>query len=306
MNRPAPTLSIVIATYNRAASLLRALESLSLQTLDPDQWEVVVVNNNSTDDTPAVVTAFSGDHPELQIRLLKEPVQGLSPARNAGIRVSRGSVIAIIDDDETVNPEFAAAYVAFFEGHPEAAGGGGAVVPVYECDPPRWLTPWAARPITGQLDLGPDVRPFPKGKYPPGGNMAVRREMLDRYGLFDPALGRTGTKPLGGEEKELFGRLRAGGEAIYYIPGAVINHYIPTEKLTPDYFDRVNLLGGASERLRTLNQGRGAYFLRLVGEGIKWAAAIFLCLGYTLRFQPLKGVYLVRQRWQISRGLVGE
>lgn len=305
MAEAVPALSIIIATYNRAPYLRGTLESLAAQSLDPARWEVVVVNNNSSDDTPEVFAAFAAEHPRLQLSLVTETRQGLSHARNCGIRHSRGPYIAVIDDDETVNPAFAASYVEFFDRYPQAAGGGGVVIPIYETAPPRWLSPIAARPIAGALYLGDCIKPFPGNKYPPGGNMGIRRTALERYGLFNTELGRTGEKPMGGEEKELFFRLRAGGEAIYYIPGAVIYHLIPESKLTAAYFDRVNRMGGMSERVRTLERGRAAYLRRLVAEGVKWVGALAYALGYTLRLQPLKGGYLLRMRWQISRGLIG-
>lgn len=300
-----PVLSIIIATYNRAPYLRGTLESLAAQKLEPTQWEAIVVNNNSSDNTEEVFAAFAAAHPHLQLSLVTETRQGLSHARNCGIRHSRGAYIAVIDDDEKVNPEFGASYIAFFDQYPDAAGGGGVVTPIYEGELPRWLSPIAARPIAGALYLGNRIKPFPNRKYPPGGNMGVRRTALERYGLFNTELGRTGEKPMGGEEKELFARLRAGGETIYYLPGAVIYHLIPPEKLTPAYFDRVNYMGGLSERVRTLNQGRLCYFKRLVAEGVKWAGALVFALGYTLKGQPLKGGYLLRMRWQISRGLIG-
>ncbi len=305
MTEALPSLSIIIATYNRADYLVGTLESLAAQTLDPSRWEAVVVDNNSRDNTQAVFAAFAEAHPHLQLSIVTETRQGLSYARNCGIRNSRGPYIAIIDDDEKVNPGFATSYVDFFNRHPEAAGGGGVVVPIYECDPPRWLSPIAARPIAGALYLGDRIRPFPARKYPPGGNMGVRRTALEHYGLFNTSLGRTGEKPMGGEEKELFARLRAAGEPIYYLPGAVIYHLIPASKLTPAYFDRVNHMGGMSERVRTLELGRWAYLHRLIVEGVKWIGALVYALGYTLTLRPAKGWFLLRMRWQISRGLVG-
>ncbi len=116
-------LSIIVATYNRGERLLRTLASLAAQTLPADEWEAVIVNNNSTDDTPALFADFAAAHPSLNLHIVDEPRQGLSHARNRGIASSTAPVIAIIDDDEEVNPEFAAAYVDFFARHPEATVG---------------------------------------------------------------------------------------------------------------------------------------------------------------------------------------
>lgn len=101
--------------------------------------------------------------------------------------------------------------------------------------------------------------------------MGIRRTAIERYGMFNPELGRTGNSPMGGEEKDLFARLRAGGEEIYYVPGAIIYHIIPEQKLTPEYFDRLTRMIGKSERVRTRNLGTATYLKRLFSEGIKWA-----------------------------------
>lgn len=111
-------LSIVVATYNRAPYLLRTLESLARQTLSPGLFEILVVNNNSSDNTPEVVAGFAGSHPQLQVRMVTETSQGISYARNCGIASSVGQYIVFIDDDEEANPEFAKSYFCFFENNP--------------------------------------------------------------------------------------------------------------------------------------------------------------------------------------------
>ena len=143
------------------------------------------------------------------------------------------------------------------------------------------------------------------GKDRSGGNMGIRRTAIERYGMFNPELGRTGNSPMGGEEKDLFARLRAGGEEIYYVPGAIIYHIIPEQKLTPEYFDRLTRMIGKSERVRTRNLGTATYLKRLFSEGIKWGGTFVLALGYTVQGEPIKGRYLIKMRWNISRGLLG-
>ncbi len=297
-------LSIIVATYNRGERLLRTLASLVPQTLPADEWEAVVVNNNSSDDTPALFAAFAAAHPSLNLRMVDEARQGLSHARNRGIASSTAPVIAIIDDDEEVNPGFAAAYVDFFDRHPEAMMAGGRVVPLYDTGRPRWMSRFTERPIAGTLDLGAHEKPFHKG-YPAGGNMAVRREAFDRYGVFDTSLGRTGTALVGGEEKELFHRISADGNKAWYLPTAVIHHIIPLEKLTPDYFRRLSRGVGASERVRTRALSKNTYLLALVKETFKWAATLALALWYILTAHPSKAHWLLTMRYNISKGLIG-
>ena len=124
-------LSLIIATYNRAAELVAALESVVRQTAPADAWECVVVNNNSQDDTAARFAAFAARFPELNLRLVTETRQGLSYARNRGIAETAGEYIAVIDDDERINPGFIAAYIDFFDRHPEAVSAGGRIIPEY-------------------------------------------------------------------------------------------------------------------------------------------------------------------------------
>ena len=117
-------LSIVVATYNRAQSLLRTLHSVVLQTAPKELWECVVVNNNSTDDTEAVFAAFAAEHGQFDLSMVKEHKQGLSNARNCGIAASVGSYIAIVDDDETLEESFVESYIEFFDSFPTALAAG--------------------------------------------------------------------------------------------------------------------------------------------------------------------------------------
>ena len=123
-----PRLSLIVATYNRAEQLLTTLRSVAAQTAPAAEWECVVVDNNSTDDTAARFEEFLSAHPGLPLRRVSETRQGLSWARNRGIAETTGEIVAIIDDDERIVPEFIAAYIAFFDAHPSVASAGGPIV----------------------------------------------------------------------------------------------------------------------------------------------------------------------------------
>lgn len=297
------TLSLVIATYNGASSLPATLESLTHQTLDRELWEVVVVNNNSTDKTAEVVEGFAAAHPEMAIRLVEEPNQGLSWARNRGIDESKGDYIVIIDDDETACPELLREYFDFLDTHPHIVAAGGKITPCYPAKRPKWLSKITERPIAGTLNLGDETKPFPEGKYFGGGNMALRRTAIDYYGKFDTNLGRRGSKLLGGEEKELYMRYYASGEDIYYLPNAEIFHHINTERLTKPYFKAVCYRVGQSERIRTLGKSPKAFRRRVYSEIFKWCATLAIGLFYCLTLQFVKAQYIVIMRSNISRGL---
>lgn len=292
-------LSLIIATYNRSAQLVETLRSVAAQDAPRGEWECVVVDNNSSDDTAERVARFAAEHPALALRCVREPRQGLSHARNRGIAESRGAVIAVIDDDERIVAGFVGAYLDFFDARPEAAAAGGPIVAEYPSGRPRWMSRWTERPIANPMDFGPKVRLFPAGRIPGGGNMAFRRSTVGRIGAFDPALGRTGRRLIGGEESDFFERMRRCGLEIWYVPGAVMYHIIPAEKLTDDYFRRLCYNVGVSQRLRCEAAGRWCVVRALAVEALKWAATLALCLG----LRPAQGRRLVRMRREITRGL---
>lgn len=290
-------LSLIIATYNRAEPLLTALESVAAQTAPAAMWECVVVNNNSQDDTAARFAAFAARYPALNLRLVSEMRQGLSHARNRGIAETSGEYIAIIDDDERINPGFIASYIAFFNAHPHVASAGGKIIPDYPQGRPAWMSRWTEVPIANPIDLGPSARPFPAGRIPGGGNMALRRAAVERYGAFNPALGRSGSKLIGGEESDLFERLARAGEPCWYVPEAVMWHIIPPRKLTEDYFRRLCFNIGVSQRVRAEMNGRLGR--QRFEELLKWGATLLLAL-----VMPCcKSRWLLRMRHEITRGL---
>lgn len=289
-------ISLIIATYNRAEALMQALGSVVEQTLPAEWWECVVVNNRSTDDTAQRFEAFTKGYPHLNLRMVEECEPGVSAARNRGMAEAKAPLVAIIDDDERINPAFLSAYLHFFETHPAAIVAGGKIIAEYPDGRPAWLSKWVERPIANPLDCGEQTRPFPRGRIPGGGNMALRLAGLAPYGVFDPQLGRSQSALGGGEESDLFERLQRGGESLWYLPEAVIWHRIPAEKLTDTYFRNLCYGVGVSQRLRAERYHRlvGAT-LREVG---KWGATLLLLL--TLR--PLQGRWLLKMRREIARG----
>jgi glycosyltransferase involved in cell wall biosynthesis len=294
-------LSIVIATYNRSQSLLRILRSVVGQTAPAQLWECVVVNNNSTDDTEAVFSDFAEKNPTFDLRMVTETKQGLSNARNCGIAASVGDYIAIVDDDETLEESFVESYIEFFDSFPTAMAAGGAVKACYESARPRWMSRFTEQMIANPLDLDIAVTIFPKSRVPAGGNMAFRREVFDRVGLFNPQLGRNGQSLVGGEENDLFARLRRVGELLYFVPNAAIYHHIPDSKLTDDYFDRLSYNVGVSKRMRA--EADGCLEQLLKKEGLKQLVSYGLAALYTIVLQPLKAKYLLRMRNGIYKGV---
>ena len=291
-------LSLVIATYNRAEQLLTTLRSVAAQSKASAQWECIVVDNNSEDNTKECVAAFIAEHQNLNIRYHFEQKQGLSFARNAGIEQAQGDIIAFIDDDERIVPDFIGAYINLFDNHPTAMAAGGKIIAEYPTGRPRWMSHYTERPIANPMDFGDYVRTFPKGRIPGGGNMAMRREVFNKIGLFNTSLGRTGKSLIGGEESDLFERIAEAGMECYYAPRAVMYHIIPAEKLTESYFERLCYNTGTSQHTRAELHNRTTRLY--IGEAMKWCATLLLCLLHT----PAQSRYLIKMRTNISKGIL--
>lgn len=239
--------SIVIATYKRAADLRETLGSLA--QLQPDgPWEVIVVDNNSPDDTRQVVEAAARDFP-VELRYLFEQEQGRSPALNAGIRASRGAVIATTDDDVRVPPDWLNRAAEGLE-RLQCDYVGGRVLPIWGAPRPAWIPnhggkQWA---VIALLDYGPEPIEF-GSRVPLGVNMAFRREAFDRAGLLDPHTGRRAGTLLGQEVREWCIRARRAGVRGFYIPELVLEHIIPADRLCKRYFRRWFFWRGISRAL---------------------------------------------------------
>lgn len=228
--------SIVIATYKRAADLRDTLASLA--SLQPDgPWEVIVVDNNSPDDTRHVVEAAAATFP-VDLRYLFEREQGRSPALNAGIRVARGTIIVTTDDDVRVPVDWLNRAAEGLE-HIHCDYVGGRVLPIWGAPPPAWIPnhggkQWA---VIALLDYGSEPLEFAT-RVPLGVNMAFRREAFDRAGLFDPNTGRRAGTLLGQEVREWCIRARQAGVRGFYVPSLVLQHIIPADRLCKSYFRR--------------------------------------------------------------------
>lgn len=290
-------LSLIIPTHNRAEQLIAALQSVVQQRVAVEEWECVVVNNASTDDTLARFAAFAAAHPTFNLRIVTELEPGVSYARNRGVAEALAPYVACIDDDERINEEFIGAYIDFFEEHPDAAVAGGRIIAEYTTERPAWMSRYTEMPIANPMDFGPEVRLFPVGRVPGGGNMAFRRATAVCYGGFDPELGRVGRELIGGEENDFFERLLRGGEKIWYVPSAIMWHIIPPQKLTKAYFRKLCHNIGVSQHLRARIHRRVAK--TYLFECLKWGATFLLAC----TMSPRKSSWLFRMRYDISRGL---
>jgi glycosyltransferase involved in cell wall biosynthesis len=296
-------LSIVISTYNNATSLIRTLHSVVKQDAEPSLWECIVVNNASTDNTKSLVEEFISAHSNINLRLVEEPTQGLSQARNKGIAESKGDIIAFIDDDETINEGFVSAYIDLFKNH-GAFAAAGALEVRYDSARPSWMSHYTEKMIANPMHLGNKITTITSSITPTGGNMAFNREIFNLYGGFDTELGRKGEELLGGEENDVFERIRNLGERVFYTPHAIAYHHIADRKLTPEYFDKLSYGVGVSKRLRAEKSGTERELYS--DERKKRFYAFILAMLYTIALQPKKAKWLLRMRRGISKGVFEE
>jgi glycosyltransferase involved in cell wall biosynthesis len=235
--------TVLICTYNRANWLADTLESLAHSRVDPARpltWNVIVVDNNSSDDTRDVVKSRISGYP-VELVYVFESRQGKSSALNAGLATTRAAVVVFTDDDIRADPDWleAACRPMLDDGAIDYTGG--PVLPIWERPRPEWFDDhradlWGTLAI---LDYGHDSFVFEDRRLVPlGANMAVRRSLVDRIGGFDPKLGRTGTSLLGQEQAEFFCRSRAIGARGLYVPAMSLHHHVPARRLTRGYFRR--------------------------------------------------------------------
>ncbi len=221
-----PLVSVIVCTYNRASLLRGCLDSLRQQSSDRQLFEVIVVDNNSTDTTAAVALEFAEICPHF--RTVVATQQGLSCARNVGWQTAQGTYVAYIDDDAIAAPDWVDCIIQFATAHPEIQVFGGP----YDAFTLRELPPWFP-PEYGRLDFGDRTHPIELGpEWIPGSNMIFKQRIFKEYGGFDPELGMKGQQTAYGEEINLLARLNQAGIAIYYVPSLKVKHLIADYKMS--------------------------------------------------------------------------
>jgi glycosyltransferase involved in cell wall biosynthesis len=279
-------ISVIITTYNRCDMLSCAIESLLKQESERVAYEIIIVDNNSTDQTRQVVESFiARGHSNL--RYLFEPRQGISYGRNTGIANSRSAIIAFTDDDVQVSKNWIASIKQALTEHPEVDFAGGRILPHWTSEPPAWLTREHWWPLA-LLDFGD--KPFYVNKDNPvclpTANVAFRREVFKMIGLFSPDFS-------GREDHELLVRLWRAGRQGIYIPDICVTAEVQPERLSKTYHRKWNITTGKFNSLMRLNEsinadGRfvgelpdlvtlfgvpGYVYRRLLFEGCRWLGA---------------------------------
>jgi glycosyltransferase involved in cell wall biosynthesis len=270
------SLTVAICTRNRARILGRTLESLGV--VEPPkgvEWEVLVVDNGSTDDTADVLGRMDS---RLPLRSVVEDEPGLSTARNRAVEEARGEYIIWIDDDVQLSGNFLTAYADAFSDHPEGAVFGGPIEPWFEETPPTWVR--ETLDIIGHVyalrDLGSEVTPLAEegNRMPYGANYAIRTE-IQRGFPYDPALGRRGNVMLHGEEIAVIQAVLRAGHGGWWVPEARVRHWIPKTRMTKEHVRRYAEglgVGWETKRRRSRERevpmlfGRPRYLFRAIIE----------------------------------------
>jgi len=228
-------ITVVLCTHNRSESLAKALASVAVQELSPGvRWEVLVIDNNSRDQTSAVVRKVSDEHPG-RFRYLFEPRPGKSFALNAGIQEADGAILAFVDDDVVAEPKWLENLTATIR-NGESAGAGGRIVPGWSCPPPKWLPCFDRQALGPLVAFEPSSEAGPLLEPPFGTNMAFRKGMFEKYGGFRTDLGPRPDSEIRGEDTEFGSRLLAAGEHLRYEPTAVVYHAVPQNRVRKSYF----------------------------------------------------------------------
>jgi glycosyltransferase involved in cell wall biosynthesis len=242
--------SVIVCTYNRAESLRDTLRALRAQrTTAPRHWEVIVVDNNSNDHTRNVVEETRREWPSLHYEF--ENAQGLSHARNRGIAVARGNILLFTDDDVLPEPDWLDTTLAGLRKY-QADACGGFIAPIWETTPPAWLTERFHGFLAVRTDRVDDYPITEASQAPYGANMAVRRGVFDRVGLFDTSRGRKGSVLASGEDGEMFERILAAGFQVVFLGQSRVRHKVEGFRLTKRYFRRWRF-----QNSRNIAQSRG-------------------------------------------------
>lgn len=288
-------LSIIICTYNRAQFLPDALISLEKQSLDKAKFEVIVINNNSTDATESISKKFEKENTDISFQYHIENSQGLSYARNKGIEVSRGRIIAFIDDDAIAEPDYAENILKVVDAFPEFTGFGGKVLPIYpNKQEPAWMSKYI-QGVVSKVDYGEKTGPFDQKKYPVGCNMIFRREVFDELGAFNVEL------KFRSDDKYIFLKLRDHNKKILYTPTIVVHHNIDASRLTYDFIVKLCIQIGATEKIR-LKESAIGLFSKFSEYLWKQTASFILAFLFLIKGERQKAHYIIMVRWYILMG----
>ncbi|HNP24052.1 MAG TPA: glycosyltransferase [Panacibacter sp.] len=293
-------LALVICTYNRDRYLPDALESIKNQSFPGTQFQVVIVDNNSTDNTAAISKKFIAENPDLHITYAFEQQKGLSFARNRGVAEADAPVLCYIDDDIILAPGFLNAMKSFYDSYPNAVGAGGRVIPKYEHDKePEWMNKYL-NGFVGRVEHGDKIKKYDeKMKYPAGCNMSYKKNVILKAGGFNNEL------TFRSDDKYIFHKITQLSTEIYYLPDAYLYHNIDAYRLDIGNFKKLFLKTGNEEKRRIKSEkGSLGVFKKFIEFVTKFGASIVLFFLFLLKGQTPKGKYIVISQWCTLKGFL--
>ena len=298
-------ISAVISTYNRERFLPGLFDSIKKQSLDNSEFEIIIVDNNSPGNTKELTEDLKNSSP-FNVSYFLELQQGLSHARNRGVKEAKGNVIVFVDDDAILEETYFEKLDYYFKTEKETMAIGSKIFLKYESPkPPLWENKYL-NSLHAYFNLGNKKKYFSKSKYPIGTNMSFRKEVFEKIGDFNVSLGRVKSGLGGGEEKDIFMRMYANKMKVLYVPDAIVHHRIPEERTKSDFIRKQALGIGESERIRTTQLGLFNYLSRISSEAVKWIASFVLFFAYLFILKPQKGIMIIRFRYWVSLGLLFE
>lgn len=247
-------ISAIICTHNRDTYLGAAIDSLLAQDFAAD-FEVIVVDNNSSDRTREVVEQRACNP---RLKYIFEPTTGLSVARNTGAKAASAEIIAYLDDDAVASDRWLQVLYSAYQSHPKLAIAGGKVTLLWppNIQPPKWLSSGLSGNL-GAYDLGNSIVYIQQpGLTPRGLNYSIRRSFLAEIGGFDPHLGRVGKNLLSNEELQMTEFALGRGWQVAYLPEALVAHNVAPERLNRTWFLNRGWWQGISECYREQLAGK--------------------------------------------------
>lgn len=248
MTDSTPIITVAICSYNRSAYLFDTLADANQFDAGIAEAEVVVVNNNSTDSTADMLEDFHWTSP-LTLRIFNESKQGLSHARNRAIEEAKGQFILFLDDDVYAKPPLLRYWISHLQKHPNLCGAGGKIMVHFDGEKPRWFPPILLS-ILGHHFPYSSAQRYEGRAYPTGAHMLIKKDWFRKRGAFNPLLGRNGKVLGGGEEKDVFTKMKSHGDELWFFPDCVLKHRIGAERLSRDYVMRQAFGMGAGDRIR--------------------------------------------------------
>ena len=266
-------ISVIIATRNRANYLKKVIGSLAHQTVPSMEYEIIVVDNDSHDNTKSVLEEFSYLE---NLRVIFEPVIGLSKSRNSGWKSAKGEYIAFIDDDAVANPNWLEKYIEAFDQLGDNIGLiGGRVELIWEAPKPDWL-PTELLGIFSSYHYSDNPVALKKDQWLSACNLAIRKQLLSAAHGFREDLGRKGSTLLASEESYLRNQIDKWDLLSYYYPDIIVHHHVNVNKLTKKWFQNAAYWQGKSQ----------AIILNPTGQPLKLAEKVKLSVKRALWITP--------------------